>query len=273
MLNLNEAVKNLMEMFKNQKFPEKVAFTIIQRRNADSATKPSDRWSIGNLLIMAFIGKTEDARTYKQWKAVKRYVKRGSKAFNIFAPVTHKVKKADTDNSEDEYILVGFRALPVFRYEDTDGEPLQQYDYTPPELPPFFDVAEKLGLTVKWQPFDNQAYGWFSPNSNSITLSSQDAFIYFHELAHAVNATFEDLNKNRNKAEIVADLTAAVLCELQGISGYQRQTYYYIQQYCQDKSDNGVIKAILSVLNDVEKIVTIIIDTATKPCAENAVQG
>ena len=273
MLNLNDAVKNLMEMFKNQKFPEQVAFTIIKRRNADSATKPSDKWSIGNLLIMAFIGKTADARTYKQWQAVNRYVKRGSKAFNIFAPVTHKVKKTDSDNNEDEYILVGFRAMPVFRYEDTDGEPLQQADYTPPELPPFFDVAEKLGLTVKWQPFDYQAYGWFSPKNKSITLGSQDAFIYFHELAHAVNATFEDISKNRSKAEIVADLTAAVLCELQGISGYQQQTYEYIQHYCRDKSDSSVIKAILSVLNNVEKIATIIIDTATQPCAGNAVQG
>ena len=273
MLNLNEAVQNLMEMFRNQNFPEQVAFTIIKRRNTDSAAKPSDRWSLGNLLIMAFIGKTADARTYKQWQAVNRYVKRGSKAFNIFAPMTRKVKSSDTKNADDSYILIGFKPLPVFRYEDTEGEPLQKADYTPPVMPPFFDVAEKLGLSVSWEAFDNQAYGWFSPNSNSITLSSQDAFIYFHELAHAVNATFEDLKQNRQKAEIVADLTAAVLCELQGISGYQQQTYYYIQQYCQDKSDNGVIKAILNVLNDVEKIATIIIDTATKPCTDKPVQG
>ena len=84
MLTLNNAVENLMEMFRNQNFPEQVAFTIIKRRNTDSAAKPSDRWSLGNLLIMAFIGKTSDARTFKQWQAANRHVKRGSKAFNIF---------------------------------------------------------------------------------------------------------------------------------------------------------------------------------------------
>ena len=273
MLTLNNAVENLMEMFRNQNFPEQVAFTIIKRRNTDSAAKPSDRWSLGNLLIMAFIGKTSDARTFKQWQAANRHVKRGSKAFNIFAPMTRKVKSSDTKNADDSYILIGFKPLPVFRYEDTEGEPLQKADYTPPVMPPFFDVAEKLGLSVNWQPFDYQAYGWFSPKNHSITLSSQDAFIYFHELAHAVNATFEDLKQNRQKAEIVADLTAAVLCELQGISGYQQQTYNYIQQYCCDKSDNGIVKTILNVLNDVEKIVTIIIDKSTEPCTDNQVQG
>lgn len=273
MLHLNSAVQNLMEMFQNQKFPEQVAFTIIKRHNSDSMNKPSDKWSIGNLLIMAFVGKTADARTYKQWQAANRFVKRGSKSFNIFAPVMRKIEETGASDDKDKYILVGFKALPVFRYEDTDGEPLQNYDYTPPKMPPFFDVAEKLGLTVNWQPFDNQAYGWFSSKSKSITLSSQDAFIYFHELAHAVNATFEDISRNRDKAEIVADLTAAVLCELQGISGYQQQTFNYIQNYCRDKSDNGVIKTILNVLNDVEKIVNIIVDTANKPCTENMVQG
>ena len=273
MLKVNEAVKNLMEMFENKQFPEQIAFSIIKRRANDTMNKPSDRWSLGNLLIMAFIGKTADARTYKQWKAANRFVKRGSKSFNIFAPVTRKIEADENSDDKAKYVLVGFKTLPVFRYEDTDGEPLQVFDYTPPEMPPFFDVAEKLGLSVNWQPFDYQAYGWFSPKNHSITLSSQDAFIYFHELAHAVNATFEDLKQNRQKAEIVADLTAAVLCELQGISGYQQQTYNYIQHYCRDKSDNGVVKAILNVLNDVEKIVTIIIDKANEPCADNQVQG
>ena len=139
-------------------------------------------------------------------------------------------------------------------------------------MPPFFDVAAKLGLTVTWDAFNNMEFGSYNTRTHAITLRSKDAFIYFHELAHAVNATFADLKQDRAKAEIVADLTAAVLCELQGINGYQQQTYRYIKSYCRDRSDNGVIKAVLSVLNDVEKIVNIIIDTANKPCA-GKVQG
>ena len=272
MKNLDQAVKTLLEMFQSRNFPKHVAFTIIKRKVCDTAAKPSDNWSIGNILIMAFIGKTDDARTYKQWQAAHRQVKRGAKAFHIYAPVTRKVKDVDSAIGEDDYILLGFCTLPVFRLEDTEGEPIHAVDYTPPVMPPFFDVAEKLGLTVTWAAFDNMAFGSYNTRTHAITLRSQDAFIYFHELAHAVNATFADLQKDRAKAEIVADLTAAVLCELQGISGYQQQTYRYIQSYSRDRSDNGVIKVVLSVLNDVEKIVNIIIDPANKPCSAK-VQG
>ena len=272
MKNIDQAIITLLEMFKNRNFPEHVAFTIIKRKACDTAAKPSDNWSIGNILIMAFIGKTDDARTYKQWQAAHRQVKRGAKAFYIYAPVTRKIKAADSLTGEDDYILLGFRTLPVFRLEDTEGEPVNTADYTPPVMPPFLDVAAKLGLTVTWGAFNNMEFGSYNTRTHAITLRSKDAFIYFHELAHAVNATFADLKQDRAKAEIVADLTAAVLCELQGINGYQQQTYRYVQSYCRDRSDNGVIKAVLSVLNDVEKIVNIIIDTANKPCA-GKVQG
>ena len=93
MKNLDQAVKTLLEMFQSRNFPEHVAFTIIKRKACDTAAKPSDKWSIGNILIMAFIGKTDDARTYKQWQAAHRQVKRGAKAFHIYAPVTRKVKR------------------------------------------------------------------------------------------------------------------------------------------------------------------------------------
>lgn len=266
--NVAEAVENLITMFREQNFPERVAFTIIRKKNS-LAGKPSDNWSIGNLMIMAFIGKTGDARTFKQWLAVNRCVKRGAKAFRIYAPIIHKIKKDNVSADEDDYIVLGFKALPVFRIEDTEGEPVRTPDYTPPEMPPFYDVAEKLGLTVNWKAFNGEAYGWYNTKSKVITLSSEDAFIYFHELAHAVNATFADLNKDRQRAEIVADFTAAVLCELQGISGYQYQTYEYVKYYCRDKSDKAVIKTVMGVLNEVAQIVDIIIETAIKPCSDN----
>lgn len=262
------AVENLITMFKEQSFPEKVAFTIIKKKG-NVQDKPCDHWSIGNLMIMAYIGHTEDARTFKQWQAVNRYVKRGSKAFNIFAPLVRKVNNGADNDSEDDYIVLGFKALPVFRIEDTEGEAVPRADYTPPEMPPFYDVAEKLGLTVNWQAYNGRAYGCFNPGTKTITLGSEDAFIYFHELAHAVNATFTDLRKDLNRAEIVADFTAAVLCELQGISGYQYQTYEYIKCYCREKNDNAVIKAVMGILNEAAKIVDIIIDTANNPCLKN----
>ena len=266
MISKEDAVRSLLTMFQSKEFPKQLAFSVIKRRGNDKP-KPSDHWSIGNQLLMIFCGATEDARTYKQWQEVKRYVKSGSSAFGIFAPIAKKIRDKDNPDKE-KVLLLGFRLLPVFRFEDTDGEPLPEYDYTPPTLPPFLDVAEKIGVKVRWKPVSRGAYGYYNLLDKGITLSSQDYFVYFHELAHAVNATYADIQKDLPKAEIVADLTAAVLCEMQQISGYQAQTYDYVRNYCHDKDDKAVIKAVMGALTEVEKIITIIMDTAAQPNAD-----
>ena len=106
----------------------------------------SDLWSFLNRLIMRVIGQTEDARTYKQWQSVNRQVLKGQKSFSIIAPVTKKVHNDETD--EDEVRLIGFRPLPVFAYEATDGEELPDSNCKPAQLPPFFDAAEALGVKI-----------------------------------------------------------------------------------------------------------------------------
>ena len=131
------------------------------------------------------------------------------------------------------------------------------------EMPPFIDVAEKLDIKVKWKPLSCAVYGYYSPRDNSITLGSKDFIVYFHELAHAVNATYADLSKDIKKAEVVAELTAAVLCEMNGISGYESQAYKYIQRFCADMEDKAVLKNIMRTLNEVEKIIGIILDAGT----------
>lgn len=259
MLSMKEAVKSLVSMFELKNFPEQIALTIIKRRN-NEAVRPCDKWSIGNQLIMLWIGGTEDARTLKQWNAIGRKVTKGAKAFGIYAPL---VKKLNSDD-EEEKIIVGFKAVPVFKIEDTEGDNIEKIDYTPAvkDMPPFLDVADRLGIKVMWRPLSCSAYGYYSPRNNSITLGSTDYVVYFHELAHAVNATYEKLDKDPNKAEVVAELTAAVLCEMQGISGYQCQAYDYIQRYCRDKEDKAVMKAIMGTFKEVEKIVGIILDAS-----------
>ena len=58
-----------------------------------------------------------------------------------------------------------------------------------------------------------------------------------------------------DKAEVVAELTAAVLCEMAEVSGYQQQSYGYIKRYVQGKDNKAVLKAIADVLALVEQIV------------------
>lgn len=257
---INEAVNKLMTTFKSGNFPAQIALTVIRKHEGD--TIPADGWSFANRFWASLQG-TYDARGFNQWKQVGRSVKRGSKAIHIFAPTTRKVTETDTNGEETEKVIVtGFRPIPVFRYEDTEGEPLPTFDYKPKIYPPFFDVAEKIGVTVEYRPMRSNHYGRYRSGTKAIELDSQDAVVYYHELAHAVHNTFVDLKTYpKDKAEIVAEFTAVTLCELSGISGYQSQAYEYIKHYCEgDAKPEKVLRKIMGVLNDVKKIVAIVLD-------------
>lgn len=129
-------------------------------------------------------------------------------------------------------------------------------DYTPEELPPFLDVAEKMGIKVRWKPAYIPAYGYYRLSDKTITLCSQDYVVYFHELAHAIHDTIEPLNKvPDDKAEVVAELTAAILAEMVGVKGYEVQSYNYIMRYVDGKDSKAMMKAITGVLNLIEQIV------------------
>ena len=261
---IKNAVESLMKMFQTAEFPQKLAHSVIRKNEADII--PSDAWSLANRALM-ISQHTADARGYKQWGEVGRNVIKGGTAIYIFAPMTKKIKDKDkeTGDETDKVILYGFRPIPVFRYEDTEGEPLPEFDYRPKTYPNFFDVAEKLNIKVEYRPMQGNFLGRYMSKTKmkKIELCSQDASIYFHELAHAVHNTFVDLaTYDKDKAEIVAEFSACVLSELSGVSDYQFQGYEYIKRYCggEDKPE-VVLKKIMGVLNDVEKIVGIILDT------------
>ena len=58
-------------------------------------------------------------------------MKKGAKAMYILVPRLKKVE--DEDSGEEDSVLIGFLAEPVFRIEDTDGEPLPECE--PPQIP------------------------------------------------------------------------------------------------------------------------------------------
>jgi hypothetical protein len=59
-----------------------------------------------------------DARGFRQWEQARRRVRKGEKAFHILAPVIRKV----VDEAGDaKLIVVGFKGVPVFGLEQTDG--------------------------------------------------------------------------------------------------------------------------------------------------------
>ncbi len=112
------AAKAILDLFKQPNtLPEALAPMFIHR----SDNVPCRSWSWSNQLLTALAG-TSDARGYRQWQEVGRHVKKGSRAFNILAPCKRKITETDDDGKRAERVIIfGFRSVPVFRYDDTEG--------------------------------------------------------------------------------------------------------------------------------------------------------
>jgi len=154
---------------------------------------------------------------FRQWKAAGRYVKKGVKSFCILAPKMRKTKRKDENGNEEEaYYLTGFLGVPVFRVEDTEGDPL---DYEKLELPPLplLEIAEAWGIDTQPVGSGNGFYGCFVPDRQLISLASPEESIFFHELSHVAHHRLKPLKGGQHwNQEIVAELSAAVLCHLVG---------------------------------------------------------
>lgn len=217
------------------------------------ADVPVMSWTFSNrVLAYAQTGEL-DCRGFRQWESAGRNVKKGERAAYIFGPVI--VKKEDK-NGDEHQTCVGFRGIPVFAAEQTDGEPLP-YVQEPTELPPLFDVAQAWGITVKRGPSPN-SYGSFSPSRNRISLATEDARVFFHELAHAAHSRLEDLKPGQNaRQETIAEFTACVLAALYGYD-YTGNTWEYIRGY----NEKDPLKAIMKALSTIEKVIELITMTA-----------
>ena len=115
---IKEAMDTLLKMFDEENL-EKVARAVFR---SEGSSIPSDKWSFLNRILM-YLNHTEDARGFRQWQQVGRYVKKGSKAFYIIAPVTRKITADKNLESgemvrEERTVLAGFKGIPVFRIED-----------------------------------------------------------------------------------------------------------------------------------------------------------
>ncbi len=254
---IQASLQHLVTLLARDDLPDAVARTIIPPYTADI---PSAQWSLGNRLLMLTHG-TEDARGYRQWATVDRHPRRGARAFAIWAP---RFGPPNPEDPEAPRPLIGFMAVPVFRFEDTDGAPLHDLDYAPTTVPPLYDVAEALGVNVQYAPFRGRAYGWFHPEARTITLTSPDAAVFFHELAHAVHHEIAPLAPGQVPTqEIVAELSAAVLASLYGYPTHLGTQLRYIRAYADEAAPQDALRVILGTLAQVDAVIRRIFALAT----------
>lgn len=247
---VQKSLDQVVTMFKDGNLPEKISQSYIKGEG-----RPSDKWSLLNRVIM-FAHDTMDARGYKQWQKVDRQVTNGVKAIYILGPITKKVtEEKETEDGIEEVekiITIGFHGIPVFRYEDTEGESLP--DYTPRELPPLANVLDNLGYEIEYRPYGGGARGSMSPDLKKVELMTEDERTFFHELSHVIHSEIEETglrNGQHSKQEIVAETVAATLCQIYGYEHYLQHSQSYIEAY----SNNGnAYLAVAKYVGDVEKV-------------------
>jgi len=250
---ISGAISKILDLFQSGNIPKTIALLTNPRINL-----PSSSWSLRNKLI-AFANGTQDARGFLSWKQSGRHLKVNSKAFYILAPLIVKNKEAEKELQELLLKLVGFKPIPVFRVEDTEGEPLEYENILLPEFK-FLDVARSWGLKVEATGFSSGCYGAYSPSEKKILMASPEEEVFFHELAHASHDRTGLLNRRtKGQKEIVAEFTSAVLVYLANKKTDRLgNAYDYLKAYCGEQDIN---KAVLNLISDIEKVLKLILET------------
>ncbi len=248
----NLELEKIVQLFSSAQLPDLCAKAIIS-----APEKPISKWSMGNQLL-ALIAGTNDARGYRQWQDAGRHVRAGSKAFHILGPVFAQ-KPLDGEAGEEETVdvLVGFRSIPVFRYEDTDGKDLPTYK--PRDPPPLLDVAERYGMRVNYVRLSAGVYGYTDYEAKVIGLATESWDVFWHELAHALHRTFEPKTGHGQEpeAETIAQLVAATLARLYGkpSDGF---SWTYIAGQARSGNPQAVGRLCMRVLDRTKNVLELI---------------
>lgn len=254
---LNKEIKRIVEAIEAENL-KPFEITVLR---GNGVIYPCDNYSPLNRLIIRLNG-TEDARGFKAWNKAGRFVNKGAKAIHIFAPIfiNKEEEKEYTDDNgnivkrvEKRRILIGFKTVPVFRYEDTHGaeiprkEPVENV-----QIPSQFEaLIKELGITVETCIFEGGAYGVFKPYANKIELMSPEMRVFLHELSHAVDVKIlgSKIKADHSDMEFVAELSSAVLCNLLGYKTDLGTVKDYLQSwgYKNVKEQVNLIERVLKV--------------------------
>ncbi len=211
--------------------------------------------------------------TFKQWQGLGTddapiSVRKGAKACYIFVPMMYSKKDASgaviIDSSGDEIKGLSFKQVAVFNANEVDG-----FTEVKPEVPPSKVVNDaevdrfiaNLGMDIGFG--GDRAY--YSPPGDHIRMPIREAFndtphgtateaFYGVQLHEIVHATGHESRCKRNVAnafgseayaaeELVAEMGAAILCNMFGVSESPRADHaMYIKSWLKAlKNDKRMI--------------------------------
>ncbi|HET6929247.1 MAG TPA: ArdC family protein [Candidatus Acidoferrum sp.] len=204
-----------------------------------SAVARFHRYSLHNVFLIAMQKPTATyVAGFHTWKKLGRFVKKGEKGIYILAPLVSKRSGSESVESEDEAVLLGFRACAVFDYSQTEGPEMPTIGKVAGE-PAFYHTrlvafVSAQGISLVFSDAIAPAHG-VSHGGRIILLPGMAAAETFltlvHEFAH------ELLHRERNRGELSkrqreteAEAVAYVVCNAIGLeTGTACQDY--IQLY------------------------------------------
>jgi antirestriction protein ArdC len=268
-----QVAEEILTAFEKGTVPGALAITFLTR----NPNSPCARWSWRNRLLVALQGHA-DARGFRQWQEVGRHVRAGESALYILGPVQVK-KNRDADpaqGTDDEpgTRLVGFRCIPVFGYEQTEGEPVPELERATAYLDtlPLLEVAHHWQLLVKAvAPGDRLGY---YRHGTEIGLAVENLATWTHELVHAADDRRGTLTRRSGQQldnEVVAELGGAILLECLGytVESDRGGAYRYIASYCQ-KHSRDLLSVCTELLERTCAAVELILETAEALVAREA---
>ena len=219
---------------------------------------------------------------YTKWLELGRYVKKGSKAIKILAPVPHTqyVEQPKIDpltnkpiklNGEivQEKVLkswLSYKIVHVFDISQTEGKDLPTIAK---ELEGRIDNFKLLKnsiinishVPIEFNKIEGTSKGYYDTNNKLIKIKEnmsekQTIKTMIHELAHS---KLHDNNINRNAAEVEAESIAYVVS-----NHFNIDTSFYSFEYIASWSKNKELKELKSSLNTIIKTSNEIISSIEK---------
>ena len=262
----HEVAERIVNAFEHPEQLPKALAPIFIHRNDDT---PCRHWSWHNQLLIALSG-TIDARGIRQWESAGRNLKKGCKAIWILAPCLKRVARKGEDGEDiPKQVLYGFRSIPVFAVEDTEGNPLSTeqdgFNDWVRQLP-LIDVAKNWDITVNTYSHRGSApLGYYQRGiaGQAIMLGVENLSTWAHELVHAADHRVTGLKDAKWCKEVVAELGGAVLLECLGFSqdADLGGAYEYIAAYS-SSAKKEIVSACVEVIDRVCECVKLILDTA-----------
>lgn len=190
------------------------------------------RYSWNNtLLIMIQCPEATQVAGYRTWQGLGRQVRKGEKSIGILAPMFAKAKDK---NGEDEKRLIGFRAVSVFDYSQTDGDPLPTSGVALLEGEAPEGLWDALAAQVEANGYALErgdcggANGWTNGTTKTIRVrddvsDAQAVKTLAHEVAHMMlHMDSDDAMTHRGLAEVEAESVGYIVAGAHGMdtSGY-----------------------------------------------------